>query len=505
MIFGPLPQVEACCIFVYPIIRYSSSIYPKKDVNSIHSTAVFQIIRLTKDELALATNMGVELFNTRTGIFSHLTEKAGPVYNDVQSLMNDRSGNIWFSSFNGLSKVNINSKRVTSYGVKDGVTLESFYPASCAGFKNNFLAFGNSKGFVYFNPDKINEPSTPPDVRITGFRVFNKLLSADSIFQKEDAIHLKYTQNIINIEFSSMSYFYNNNLDYYYMLEGIDKDWVLADERREVNYTYLPGGRYIFKVRSVSKDGVPSKHITTCIIYIKPPFWQTGWFYTLCILFAAGIIYAIYRIRIDRLLSMEKVRTRIARDLHDDMGSTLSTINILSTMAKSKVANDPVKTSDYISKISENSSTMMEAMSDIVWSINPQNDSLQKIVARMREFAAGVMEPKNIEYHFTIDEKIKSMKTGLEERRDLFLIFKEGINNLAKYAQCKNVQIEIKIFKKKLYLRIKDDGKGFDVTSADTGNGLNNMQKRAAAMKGKIRIESVPGKGTTLLLEAPIA
>jgi signal transduction histidine kinase len=186
------------------------------------------------------------------------------------------------------------------------------------------------------------------------------------------------------------------------------------------------------------------------------------------------------------------------------MGSTLSTINILSEMAKMKVGTDTGKTKEFIDKISDNSTRMMEAMDDIVWSINPMNDSMQKVTARMREFATGVLEAKNIDYTFKVDEAVNELKLDMEARRDLFLLFKEAINNLAKYSNCTNADIDIRVAKSFLSMRIYDNGVGFRIDEADSGNGLINMKKRAQSLKGTLKIESEINAGTVVTLEALI-
>jgi signal transduction histidine kinase len=187
------------------------------------------------------------------------------------------------------------------------------------------------------------------------------------------------------------------------------------------------------------------------------------------------------------------------------MGSTLSTINILSEMAKMKVHSDTSKTDEYLHKISDNSSRMMEAMDDIVWSINPLNDSMAKITARMREFATGVLEAKNIDFTFHVDEAVKELKLDMEARRDFFLLFKEAVNNLAKYSECRHAAIDIQVNRSRLLMKIRDDGKGFNVQAADSGNGLTNMQKRAQSLNGVLQIESAPNSGTMVALEVPLA
>jgi signal transduction histidine kinase len=237
---------------------------------------------------------------------------------------------------------------------------------------------------------------------------------------------------------------------------------------------------------------------------VKPPFWKTWWFVSLLLAIVIGTSYYIYLLRMRRRNERELIRNRIARDLHDDMGSTLSTINILSSMAKSKLHTDEVKTSEYINKIGDNSQRMMEAMDDIVWAIKPDNDSMQKIVARMREFATNVLEAKDMDIKFAVDEKVNEVKLNMEQRKDFFLVFKEAINNVAKYSKCKQVLIQIAVRQNRLVLMVKDDGAGFDINTADGGNGLGNMQKRADALKGRLQLQSKPGEGTTVTLNIPV-
>jgi signal transduction histidine kinase len=287
-------------------------------------------------------------------------------------------------------------------------------------------------------------------------------------------------------------------------MTGIDKDWIKGDRQNFINYSLLPPGTYTFSVYCEDIDGTRSKNITELTIHIKPPFWRTYTFMIICIVLIGLCVYMIDRLRINRLLAVEKLRIRVARDLHDDMGSTLSTINILSSMAKSKINIDPIRTTEYLGKISDNSQRMMDAMDDIVWSIKPSNDSMQKIAARMREFAINVLEAKEIEMDFRIDDAVFDVKLDMEARRDFFLVFKEAINNAAKYSKASMVTIQLGLHTKRLVLVVADDGIGFDPFESDNGNGLGNMQKRADAMHARLQITSAPGNGTQVTLNVPV-
>jgi signal transduction histidine kinase len=176
----------------------------------------------------------------------------------------------------------------------------------------------------------------------------------------------------------------------------------------------------------------------------------------------------------------------------------------MSAMARRNAAlEDLAKTQEFLVKIGDSTTRMMESMDDIVWSINPMNDNLQRVIARMREFTTGVLEGRQIAFTFSIDDKIFNRKLQLESRHDFFMIYKEAITNIAKYAQCTFADIRIQLRKGKLVLRVQDNGVGFDVNDANEGDGLMNMQRRAHRMKGQLNIQSQPGKGTVITLMFP--
>lgn len=209
---------------------------------------------------------------------------------------------------------------------------------------------------------------------------------------------------------------------------------------------------------------------------------------------------AICSVKMGRYFAEETIRTKVARDLHDDIGSTLSSINIMSQLAIREQGNG----SSHLNKIAENSLRMMENMSDIVWSINPKNDSLEQVVFKMKEFAAEILEPKNIEYVFNIENNIQELKLDVEKRKNIFLIFKEAVNNAAKYSDGSKLTISLLIQHNKLHLSVEDNGKGFEPRVVIRGNGLKNMEDRAVSMKGKMVQKSQPGTGTIIQLEVPL-
>jgi two-component system, NarL family, sensor histidine kinase UhpB len=202
-----------------------------------------------------------------------------------------------------------------------------------------------------------------------------------------------------------------------------------------------------------------------------------------------------------RQLEVEKLRNSIARDLHDDLGSALSSINIISEMA---LQNGNADFTNHFACIGKQSAQMMDKLSDIVWSINPDNDATAELVARMREFASEILEPKSVEWSLHVDDKINNIKLSLEKRKTIYLVFKEAINNAAKYSQTSTIEICLILLDQKLNVLIRDMGHGFDEALVKKGNGLRNMVERARLAGGTLSIISNTGKGTEVKLKIPI-
>jgi two-component system sensor histidine kinase UhpB len=205
-----------------------------------------------------------------------------------------------------------------------------------------------------------------------------------------------------------------------------------------------------------------------------------------------------------RAVEMEKMRNRIARDLHDDIGSTLTSINVLSNVALQPQEKEEMVMRVNLQKIKDRSSAIMENMGDIVWAINPQNDTMEQLLFRMKEFAVEILEPLNINYTFEEQGAFSSLKLDIKKRKDIYLLFKEAINNAAKYSRCRNLHIRFIQQQQSLRMEITDDGIGFVESEIRKGNGLNNMRERAASMTGAIRIDSTAGKGAHIALDIPI-
>jgi signal transduction histidine kinase/ligand-binding sensor domain-containing protein len=473
----------------------------KTDAKLFQNNA-FDIEQLN-DSIIICAAGAMNFINRNNNKVTWITAADGLPGNSVRRVRKDHMGYIWMITSGGLCRFNPVNNRITLYGRKDGVVMAKNTKEADYLSRDNLLLFAGGSDLLVIKTTQNSEPVYSPDVQIIDFKLFDSYLPVDSLIAG-NRIELKSHQNSFTINFSALSYLLREKLVYYYRMRGISDEWQIADRLGSVSFTLLPPGKYTFEVYCENIDGIKSHHISSVSFFIRPPFWRTAWFMSTLLTIVAIIIYSMHRLRIKRILAVEKIRNRVARDLHDDMGSTLSTINILSSMAKAKLNSDIQKTGEYINKISDNSQRMMEAMDDIVWAIKPANDSMHKVVGRMREFATNVFEAKDIELEFKADEAVNNVNINMEARRDFFLIFKEAVNNAAKYSRCSKAAVEVYVDHHKLILRVKDNGIGFDVKAADSGNGLGNMQKRADALRSKIQIHSGMNEGTTVMLTVPL-
>jgi signal transduction histidine kinase len=398
---------------------------------------------------------------------------------------------------------NINRSHFSLFSVEDGLQSNEFNTGAYHHSNEGLLFFGGIKGLNVFNPEKIIVPRQVLNTVIIQLTINNQPFGGDTIITYKKSLRLSHKSNSLAFNFTALDFVSANKLSYYFQLTGHDKDWINAGNRNYASYTNLPPGEYVFKVKASNGISNSKDPITTLQIIIDPPFWGTWWFVLLSLLTTSAILYALYRYRINQLIALQKVRNRIATDLHDDIGSTLTNISILSELSR-KNMQDPEQTKSFLNRISEEVYFSNQALDDIVWSINTSNDTLEQTVARMRRYAAEMFDGANISYALHLDEQFEDHKLNMDQRRDCFLLFKEAINNIYKHAQAKNVFIKIWIDRNVLYMEIRDDGKGFDTSVTTTRNGLKNMHNRIKKWKGSINIKSTEGEGTCTALRFPL-
>jgi signal transduction histidine kinase/ligand-binding sensor domain-containing protein len=437
--------------------------------------------------------------------FIRYTEGTGLSSDIVWCVTGDRRGRVFAGTGRGVDVLDPDTGAITHYGVADGLARGEVRLAFRDG--QDALWFATSDRLSRLVPAVERPPISPP-VFITRVRAGGRTLAVSELGEKRVAgLEFDPTENRVQIDFVGLGFAEGESLRYKYRLDGADSDWSIPGEIKTVSYPSLRPGKYRFEVLAVSTNGALSESPAPIAFEILPPIWQRWWFLTPAAMLLALLIYRLYRYRIARLVELERVRTRIATDLHDDIGSSLSRMAILSEVVKQRMGSAACDSQELLTEIAESGRRLVDAMSDIVWSIDPRRDDLSNLASRVREFAAGLLDTRPIKWSFQIPPEMDHLRLGPDERRQVFLIMKEAITNAARHSRCGMVSMSMSISQNKLLAEVSDDGCGFSLGSPRNGGGgqgLGSMRSRAAQLGGELSVTSAPGKGTCLRVEVPI-
>ncbi|HEY0050835.1 MAG TPA: ATP-binding protein, partial [Pyrinomonadaceae bacterium] len=416
----------------------------------------------------------------------------------------DNFGRIYVGTARGINRVEPETGRIKLYTQADG--LPGSAVSRCARDEAGNLWF--SQKFNLARLEVHADENFAPPIFIGDLRVNGETVKKLSELGETTVENLDFNseQRQIQIGFFALGFGTGETLRYQYKLAAAD--WSEPSAQRTVNLNLAPGS-YNFLVRAVNAEGTPSENPARVAFTIARPVWQRWWFLITAALVISFLIYAVYRYRVAQIIRLERVRTRIATDLHDDIGSSLSKIAILSEVVRQKSgstdANEP------LAIIADTSREMVDSMSDIVWAINPERDKLSDLIQRMRRFAEELLDAQDIGYQFFVPENLKDVALGADVRREIYLIFKECVNNLAKHSGASEAYMKVDLENESLVVEVRDDGRGFDQSAKSNGNshgfggnGLINMRRRAESLGGALAIDSEPGKGAKIVLRVPV-
>ena len=447
---------------------------------------------------------GVYRLNTKSS--SSVIEPYGPPggFNcgRITSIIEEDRNAIWFASCDGIYRYEISNKQWTHFNVSDGLLSSEVFSLWVDAKKKKVWAM-TEQGVTRIDLNYSRSTLPPPVVHLAQVNVLGKPDSA-SLYTK-GRHRFPSNQNSIGFVFTAGSFINEKKNQYRYMLEGYDENWSNPVSTNSVNYASLPPGDYNFKVIAANAMGVWNREPANFQFRITIPFYKRPWFIFACIAIAALLFYLFRVQRLKQRYEVEKLRLRIARDLHDDIGSALGSINLMSETANRKLnksgTNEDVGVA--FKKISHYAHTTLESMDDIIWSINPDKDKVGDLLLRMREFVIPLLEENNIEFDFNVNADDYT-KVPMNLRRNLFLIFKEAIFNIARHSGCTRVNIKIEIRNRRLSMQVHDNGKGFDPDIPTHRNGLKNMKERATLLAGELKITTRKDQGTSLAFECPI-
>ncbi|HVO74290.1 MAG TPA: triple tyrosine motif-containing protein, partial [Ignavibacteriaceae bacterium] len=467
------------------------------DSSELHSQLEF--LSISEDEsgnLWLGTaGRGLIKFNTKTKSFLNSDNPFILRDKSVYGILFDKLNCSWISTNFGLIKYNIADQSALNFNISDG--LQSLkYTGACLNRKNGEMFFGGINGFNCFFPDSIRNEKILPEIIITSLIVSNIEIPFTG-----RSIHLNSSENSFSINFTSTDYTDPLKNQYLYMLEGYDNKWSYASGNiHSAEYKGLPAGSYIFKVKGTGSSGIWTDKPATLGINIPAVFWKTWWFISIWVLiFTALISYSIfYRFR--QFLIIEKLKTKLSADLHDSVGSGLTEISLLCEIVRRDYKNELKKDNLNLSLIAQKSRELVDNMSDIVWLVNPKQNTLYDLMLRLKDIYSPIINSRGTIFKVEISDSIKDFKMDVEKRQNIYLIFKEGINNSIKYSKAKNILLKLETAEDSVKIILKDDGCGFDIDFVK-GNGLINMKRRAENLKADFAIHTSQGKGTSIVLE----
>lgn len=456
--------------------------------------------------LWMASEKGLLRYELASGRHQLITTASGFSNNYLYSVLPGSSRHeLWMSSNKGLIRYNTRTGEVNNFFGNDGLQSNEFNTGSYFRSDDAELFFGGVNGFNYFKPSGIGLNPTVPDVKLTGINVNDEEADWLGNAAAIEELHLPYSSNTLSFDFAALEFTNESKNLYQYKLQGLDDGWVNSGSRHFARYSLLQPGNYLFMVRASNNDGAWSPEAGLVRIRIDVPWWLSWWFLMLAALSLLAILFFIIRTLATRKLkarlrelekqeAVNKERSRISKDMHDDLGSGLTKIAIMSELLKKQLAEH---SNSQVEKISSTAGDLIDNMSHIIWAMNPENDKLENLLSYLREYALDFFHDTPVRCELDFEEHVPDSAISQQRRRNIFLVYKESLNNILKHSGAAQVHIKTSLDGNTLQIRISDNGKGFDTEHARrSGNGLRNMHKRMQDAGGSYEIRSEKGNGT---------
>ncbi len=434
---------------------------------------------------------GVCGYDNKSKQWRFINEQNGLSNNCVYGLLPESDSVFWASTNMGLSRVNYFTKNCSNYYYEDGLQDNSFDEKGALAF-NGKLYFGGVNGFTEVDTKKINNNIYTFPVYITRveYQENNNIVSLRNLEWSE--LTLPAGTNKISIDLAAVTFNSNHKIKFSYRIDGVQNNFTGIDDNK-LTLNTLDYGTYKIIFRYRKEDGSYIDNALSLSIYINPRWYQTWWFKALIAALVIVVFYAFYRYRINQINKQQKIRKSIATDLHDDLGSTLNSVKIFTNLAISGV-----KQEENLQQVKDNLTEATMSLRDMIWVLDDSLDTVEELVTRLKQFANPVAAASNIEATIKADAVVTTHKLTKEEKRNLFLICKEAINNTIKYSSATQIIVSIKPNGKKIQITLADNGKGFNVNEVKKGYGLKNMQYRAAQIGYSITITSLTGNGAQI-------
>ncbi|MFT3679881.1 MAG: two-component regulator propeller domain-containing protein [Ferruginibacter sp.] len=445
---------------------------------------VHSILEYSDSTMIIATGANLLSYNrVLRKLSSIITSESISGY--VASLEKDKEGYLWMGTTTALYRIAVRSRVLARFNRLSGIRNDYFIFNAAYKLKDGRILMGTTATMLSFNPPAVKIDNGSPEIHITDFKVMNQSVRLDSLLQL-GAIKFGANENSIIIDLSTLSYHTVYMLQY--KLEGLDADWRQADKSMELVYSYLPAGKYTLLVNAITSDGKPGTHPLRLAFQVLPPYWKSWWFYSILFLIIGGLFFWLDKERMKRKATLQKMRSNIAGNLHEEVSTALNNINVLSEMARLKADKEPQKSKEFIEQIHSKSSTMIDSMDDMLWAISPDNDSMQKTVERMQEYTDGLNNQVGSHFELLVDEKVKSLKLDMQFRHEAYLLFKESIQRLLK-AGADDCKIYANMDKNILVFTIQCKNQSCNIQQLNNLLHSQVMQKRLDAIKAVMQTE----------------
>lgn len=447
-------------------------------------------------QLFIGTKNGLDIFDPGTGKIVSYNERDGLASNTICGILPDPKGNYWISTFNGISYFDVAKKSFLRYFRSDGFSHSEFNRFSFYRAANGRFYFGGVNGVNAFYSKDLLFNQEQPRVALTSLTRYNgwddSLYVETALLNKKELV-LSAFDEYFNLTFSLPDFTQPSLNRYRYQLVGTDKDWVYLNGQHSLRYHGLDAGKHILRIQGAGPNGNWNENILELTIYAKQVFYKRVWFFLLCSILASSFIYWWLQLRLNQRLSDERLRTKLSSDLHDEVSGLLAGIAMQSDLLHSQTQDQNLQ--QKLQRIGEASRKAMSKMSDVIWSIDSRRDKVGDLITRMEEHADEVLLPINIQYDITLEKLDKQMILPANIRQDLYFIYKEAINNVAKHAQANQVSISLRNLPQQFELKIQDNGKGDDPAQGNgrRGQGLSNLHMRAQRLNAQLDIQTTPG------------
>ncbi len=483
----------------------------EQDLTSLLSDDINLITEDQHGTIWLSTFIGIVKVELQSdGVkFTNFTEKDGLCNNAVYGMLEDTDkGDLWASTNNGLSRLNIKTETFTTFRSEPGLQSNEFNGNGFFKSADGEMIFSGINGYSSFYPSKIKKDPIAPKVSLKQLttasgKVYNLML------QKEPTVVLPYRQNTFTISYTGVDFVYPDQINFAYSMGETPDSWIPVNTDRRIVFNSFPSGENKIHIRAANRDGVWSEEYTTLLLSINTPFWKAKWFYLmlfgLLLLSGYGLHKLRWRRKLEKIKEFEEFRKETAQDFHDELGSKLTVISLFSQITKEKLNGQGELVEPYLDKVIDTSNSLYLSMKDLLWSINPEKDSIYDLALHLKDFGDELFDITTIHFKTEgIDSKLLTRSLPMKYKRHILLIFKEAMNNILKHADCNSVCLRMHTTINALQISIEDNGKGFCHKEPKTGDGLKNMKNRAEVIQGVLTIRSTK-EGTKIVLECPLS